>query len=65
MPSSKKAGMFYFGIHEKWILDKFTLKEIALFFKDGKGFFEYLDPNPESLQYLEDHPEFAEVLKKW
>ena len=65
MPRSPKSKDGYFGVNDAWVLDKFTTKEIALFFKEGKGFFEYLDLNPESIQYLEDHPEFAEVLKKW
>lgn len=66
MGTSKNARDVYFGINEKWVVDKFTPKEISLFFKEGKSFFEkYLIMGPNADDYLEDHPEFAEVLKKW
>ena len=57
--------MFYFGVNEKWILEKFTPKEISLFFKEGATYFEYLKETSESQQYLDTHPEFAEVFEKW
>lgn len=65
MPDSKRAKTEYFRVQNAWVLDKFTQDEIALFFKEGKKFFTYLDKSDESDQYLTDHPEFAEVLKKW
>ena len=65
MPTSKKAGMYYFGINEKWVIEKFTPKEMALFFKEGRTFFEYLKETKEAKQFLADHPEFAEVYEKW
>ena len=65
MTTSKKAKEVYFGVNEKWVIDKFTPKELSLFLKEGKGYFEYLIETSESTQYLEDHPEFKELLKRW
>ena len=65
MPTSKNAKNIYFGVKDAWVLDKFTPEEIALFFKEGVGYFEYLIESPKAKQYLETHPEFAEVLEKW
>jgi hypothetical protein len=65
VPDSKRAKTEYFRVQNAWVLDKFTQEEIALFFKEGRQFFTYLKKSTRSNQYLIDHPEFAEVLKKW
>ena len=65
MPRSPKSKDGYFGVNDAWVLDKFTTKEIALFLKEGVIYFEFLKETKESKQYLETHPEFAEVFEKW
>ena len=65
MPRSPKSKDGYFGVNDAWVLDKFTTKEIALFFKEGRGLFKKMLHTDKSEQYLEDHPELAELIERW
>ena len=65
MPTNPPDSITYFGKNDKWILEKFDPDEIALFFKKGITFFEYLKETPESIQFLSDNPVFAELIERW
>lgn len=65
MANPENAKTIYFNPKIAWVINKFTPEEIALFFKEGIRYFGYLKETPKSTQYLDDHPEFAEVFEKW
>ena len=58
-------GMFYFGVKDRALLEKFSPSEIALFFREGAKLFEKLEHTEKSQEYLEEHPELAELVLKW
>lgn len=63
--TNEKGRMTYFGVNDVWILDKFKPSEIALFFREGAKLFEKLEHTEKSQEYLEDHPELAELVERW
>ena len=65
MARSPKSKDGYFGVNDAWVLDKFTTKEIALFFKEGRGLFAKMLHTTKSEQYLDDHPELGELIERW
>lgn len=57
----------YFGKDDRWVLEKWTPKQIALFMKKGPILFGKLNltHTEKSKEYLEENPEFARLFEEW